>query len=308
MNGTVTTKKCLPLSLRVDFSGSGGVAFRNLLPHEWLCGLFYLFLAARFIQVGKACEIEAWIFLSFIIVHVASCIFLPLVSSCRWRLRLLICSILMNATYFVLKSAIPLVHPNLEDAILQRIDGWLVGDRFVVQLERWTHPVLTEIFSFCYFWYLPYLFSSQARYLSEPREIAAAFYTGLFTVYAVGYFGYATLPASGPYLAMADQLKIPLEGWWMTDFTASLVLAASNRVDLFPSLHVANALFILLFDLHHQPRRFWHCLALCIGLVLSTVYLRYHYLIDIVAGAALALVALRLALWWSRRNSGVKSS
>jgi membrane-associated phospholipid phosphatase len=308
VNGTVITKKCSRLIRGRDFPDLTGVEFAKLLPHEWLCGLFYLFLAARFVQVGKACELEAWIVLGFIVVHAASCIFLPLENNLRWRFRFVICSILMNATYFVLKTAIPMVHPSLEDAFLQQIDGWLVGDSLTVQLDRWTHPVLTEIFSFCYFWYLPYLFVSQARYLSQNRELAASFYTGLYTVYAVGFFGYSMMPALGPYLAMADQFKTPLAGWWMTDLTASVVLAASNRVDLFPSLHVANSLFILLFDFHHQRRRFWRCLVPCIGLFISTLYLRYHYVIDVIAGAALSLVALRLALGASGRRKGVTTT
>lgn len=277
----------------------------KLLPHEWLCGLFYLLLWARFVQIGKGFAIEAWILLGFFAIHAASCIFMSLENDLRCRLRLILCALLMNTSYFVLESAVPKLDAALEDAFLQGIDAWLAGKTLAIQFEQWTHPVLTEIFSVCYFWYLPYLFSSQARYLWESRELAKAFYTGLFTVYAVGYFGYSTMPGLGPYLAMGDQFTRPLEGWWMTDLTALIVRAASNRVDLFPSLHVANSLFILLFDFHYQPRRFWRCLAPCIGLFISTLYLRYHYLIDVIAGIALSLIALGIAL---RYHEGARKS
>jgi membrane-associated phospholipid phosphatase len=46
----------------------------------------------------------------------------------------------------------------------------------------------------------------------------------------------------------------------------------------------------------------------CIGLFISTLYLRYHYVIDVIAGAALSLVALRLALGASGRRKGVTTT
>jgi membrane-associated phospholipid phosphatase len=125
-----------------------------------------------------------------------------------------------------------------------------------------------------------------------------AFYTGLFTIYAIGYLGYATFPALGPYLAMADRFSVPLTGGWLTHFTSQIVLAGSNHVDVFPSLHVANSVYILLFDYHHNPRRFRLALLPCSGLVIATVYLRYHYLIDVLCGLGLSL----LALWLSQRQ------
>jgi membrane-associated phospholipid phosphatase len=37
---------------------------------------------------------------------------------------------------------------------------------------------------------------------------------------------------------------------------------------------------------------FWWVLPIAVCLVISTVYCRYHYLVDVIAGAVLALIAV----------------
>jgi membrane-associated phospholipid phosphatase len=49
----------------------------------------------------------------------------------------------------------------------------------------------------------------------------------------------------------------------------------------------------LAFDRRHSRRRFRLFLVPVVGLWLSTVYLRYHYLVDLLAGFALAALAWR---------------
>jgi membrane-associated phospholipid phosphatase len=94
---------------------------------------------------------------------------------------------------------------------------------------------------------------------------------------------------------MADQFTVPLEGWIVTHWNAEIVRAGSNGVDVFPSLHCGVTSFILLFDWSHKPWRFWAYVVPCVGLWVSTVYLRYHYIVDLVAGFALSAFALYIA-------------
>jgi membrane-associated phospholipid phosphatase len=58
---------------------------------------------------------------------------------------------------------------------------------------------------------------------------------------------------------------------------------------------VAVSGFLLGFDFRHKRRRFWLYLVPCAGLWFSTQYLRYHYLIDLLCGIVLALLALGIA-------------
>jgi membrane-associated phospholipid phosphatase len=67
-------------------------------------------------------------------------------------------------------------------------------------------------------------------------------------------------------------------------------------------LHVAASAFLLFFDMKWNRRRFWLCLIPCAGIWFSTVYLRYHYFADILAGFAAAALALAIARLARRRE------
>jgi hypothetical protein len=58
-------------------------------------------------------------------------------------------------------------------------------------------------------------------------------------------------------------------------------------------VHLAASLCLLLFDWRHWRRRFWWVLAPCLTLAFSTVYLRFHYVVDLLMGAVVALAG-----WW----------
>jgi hypothetical protein len=153
--------------------------------------------------------------------------------------------------------------------------------------------VLTDLFSACYLIYFPCLLLGCVHYFRGSLPTLRRFVIGLFTVYGIGFLGYTVLPALGPYLdpTLAPQFHGALAGGWISHFNANLVLNGSNRVDVFPSLHCAVTLFILCFDRAHAPQRFRFWFVPVIGLWIATVYLRYHYLVDVLAGFALAAAA-----------------
>jgi membrane-associated phospholipid phosphatase len=74
----------------------------------------------------------------------------------------------------------------------------------------------------------------------------------------------------------------------------------------FPSLHAAVSLVMLAAAWRFVRAWFFVALPLVVGLWVSTIYLRHHYVVDLLAGFALAPVALVLApridRWWSHRQ------
>ena len=126
-------------------------------------------------------------------------------------------------------------------------------------------------------------------------DLLKKFVIGLFTIYGLGFLGYSFVPAAGPCHALAAQYSVPLTGGWITGWNAAVVAKGSNGVDVFPSLHCAVSCFLLFFDRRHRPWRYRIYLLPCIGLWFSTIYLRYHYLVDVICGFALAAFALWLA-------------
>ncbi|RPI96846.1 MAG: phosphatase PAP2 family protein, partial [Chloroflexi bacterium] len=70
----------------------------------------------------------------------------------------------------------------------------------------------------------------------------------------------------------------------------------------FPSSHVAIALTTVWFSFRYLPRiRYLH-LVIAMLLCLSTVYCRYHYVIDVFAGMATAAFLVPIANWLYRKT------
>jgi membrane-associated phospholipid phosphatase len=105
---------------------------------------------------------------------------------------------------------------------------------------------------------------------------------------------------------MADRFTVPLTGYWIFDLLTALYPIGTNHCDAFPSLHVAASAFVLMFDYHHRPRWFRIYLVPCVLLWLSTLYLRYHYGVDVLAGFVLALVGLWVSAAVWRRDAGFR--
>lgn len=266
---------------------------RRILPHEAVFGLFLVVTWARFVAVIGPFSPEAMLYLGCLALDVA------LIAACerqpsrgRWLLRLAFHPVAMNVLFMHMKGAIPKLSPFRLDASLQHLDRLLVGTNLSLRLESHIHPALTEALSFCYLLFFPYLLFSLVWIYRRDLRTLRAFHVGLFTVYGLGFLGYSFVPAWGPWIAMADAFHTPLTGWAFTHWNDAVVRAGSNGVDVFPSLHCAVSAFLLGFDARHSRWRFWLYLVPCVGLWGSTLYLRYHYAVDLLAGFALAALAL----------------
>jgi membrane-associated phospholipid phosphatase len=268
------------------------------MPHELFFGLFLLVTWMRLCFKVGFLSPDALLYSALIAANVWAIWFCRSNGTDRrWRLGLLFYPLAMNAVFFTMKTAIPKIHPERMDALLQRIDQVAIGTNLSLRLQPLVHPALTEFLSFCYILFFPYLFFTTVSYFCGDVELLKKFVIGLFTIYGIGFLGYSLVPAAGPHLVMADQFTVPLTGWWITKCNDAIVAAGSNHVDVFPSLHCAISTFFLFFDRWHRPWRFKPCLLPCVGLWFSTIYLRYHYAVDVLCGFALAV----FALWLARR-------
>jgi hypothetical protein len=265
-----------------------------LLPHEAVFGAFLVVTWARFAFVLGIASSESLVYLALILVDaglVAACRAKP--TDARWRLRLLFHPVALEVVFAHMKGAIPKIAPERFDAALQRIDAALVGGNLSLRMESLVRPALTEAMSCCYVLFFPYLLVSLVGYLFRDLRTLKSFLVGVFTIYGLGFLGYSLVPAVGPWSAMASEFHVPLVGGPITRWNDAIVTWGSNGVDVFPSLHCALSSYFLLFDRRHAHWRFRVFLLPCIGLWISTVYLRYHYSVDLLAGFSLSALA-----WW----------
>jgi len=270
-----------------------------LLLHEVLFGLLFVTVLVSLAVAGTPDPASMFFFGSFLLLQCLLVLFFfQRPTPTRWRLRLLLYPLLINVVYLRIPQVVAALGLDLQDSTLLQIDRLLIGGDLSVRLEPFVSPHRTELLSGAYLFYILYFGVSQLLYLLDEIELATRFYIGLFTVFAVGFAGYIFVPAQGPYLAFPHLYAVPLVGGALYRFMAAVVRLGGIRVDVFPSLHCAVPAFILAFDFIHKRRRFWICLAPCLLLLFSTLYLRYHYFIDLLGGLFLAAIALALAERW----------
>jgi hypothetical protein len=270
----------------------------RLLPHEIFFGLMLAVLCARLAFVTGPFSAYTLSYMAVIAINIA-CIWLMRSKDTPsgWRIGIAFYPVFMNVIYMSLKGVVPRLHPARMDAALQHVDSLIIGTNLSIRLQPFVHPALTEFFSFCYMLFFPYLVISMVTYFIGDVMLLKRFVAGLFSIYGIGFLGYSLVPAAGPCIAMAGRFTVPLTGWWITQWNSAIVARGSNGVDVFPSLHCAVSSYLLFFDRRHKPWRFWLYLVPCVGLWCSTIYLRYHYFIDIACGFALAA----FGLWLARR-------
>lgn len=275
----------------------------RILPHEVFFGAFLLVQWLRLVAVAGLLDRDALFYFGLLVVNVL------VIAWCwrretnpRWHLRLWYYPVAMNVVFETMGPAVLKVSPHKCDAALASFDRALFGMTLSGRAEVLATPALTEILSFCYLLFFPYLFVSFVYYAYSGLPRLRGLMVGLFTIYGLGFLGYSLVPAGGPYLAFGDEFSGPLTGWAITRFNAFVVAQGSNGVDVFPSLHCAVSSFLLFYDRRHVRWRYRLYLVPCVGLWLATIYLRYHYFADVLAGFALSAFALWVADCWEKAS------
>lgn len=194
-------------------------------------------------------------------------------------------------------TLIPLINPHDIDDLLIALDRFLfAGHDPTVLMERFTRPVFTEILQIVYasYYFLPAILCFWL-YLRKDKSVFHASAATLLIGFYVSYAGYYLFPAIGPRFTLQHLQSSPLEGLFSFHFLRNLLdqMEGVTR-DCFPSGHaLISVLTVLLSRRYLKPYAItaWIWMIL---LVVSTVYLRYHYIVDVIAGIALSFAVYGL--------------
>ncbi|MCP3144353.1 phosphatase PAP2 family protein [Pyxidicoccus xibeiensis] len=229
-----------------------------------------------------------------------------------FRVRLLLAYAATFFFYASVKHTIPALGLPARDGWLLAADVLVFGVTPSAWLQQWSTPWVNEVFSASYLAFHAYLHLAMAWAVVGPRARAERFFTYVFSAYVPGIAGYYLLPGLGPAVAFPELFTVPIEGGWLTRLNAAVVASGSSAFDIFPSLHTYITLVLLEHDRREHPRRFRALLPVAVAIILSTVVLRYHYAVDLVAGAlwfiAFRAVLPRLQERWSRHGEGLSPS
>ena len=203
--------------------------------------------------------------------------------------------LLFKETYVIIQS---LGRPDIDPALIT-IDHSLFGVDPTVWILRFSTPVLTEILQLAYVSY--YLLMITLAVELHMRGEIEKFTFVIFTVtygFFLSYIGYILFPAVGPRFTLHafDSINKELPGVYFTDALRVFLnsgesipndvpnpVALAQR-DAFPSGHTQMTLIILYFAHLYRVKSRYVLYVVGTLLIISTVYLRYHYVVDLIGG------------------------
>jgi len=215
--------------------------------------------------------------------------------------------------YFELGVLIPQFHPIAPDyrydRILHATDVFLLGDP-LLWVERISSRLLSDVLSLCYFAYYPFIivvpvFLYASRQYAQYQRVTAI----ILVAFLISYLGYVLLPAIGPHKLFDASRPAALDGYGFARHGYDAVRDVKYEPpDVFPSGHTLFGVLVPVFAWRYYRRLFAWLAPVGAGIVLATFYLRFHYLVDIIAAVLLAPVAWRVGLWVERRVSAWSAS
>jgi hypothetical protein len=219
------------------------------------------------------------------------------------------------SSYFELRVILPTVSTRAVDGSLFAFDMRMFHVEPSLAWDKFVTPQTTEWFAFFYFGYffLLAIHSIPFALFVKSTDLIARFALGITIVFCVGHMTYMLVPGYGPYSYLTNEFHHELTGGFFWGLVQEAVAAGGAQKDIFPSLHTAVPTFFALFSFRYRRElpilRFtWPIVAFCATqIICATMFLRWHYLIDILAGLSLATAAdalsARLVPWDERRRA-----
>jgi membrane-associated phospholipid phosphatase len=203
------------------------------------------------------------------------------------------------------------INPVDIDPLLIRLDYMIFGNHPTVILEAIINPLLTDILQIAYstYYFLPVVFGIVLIKNKQREEFNRSLFLILFCFY-LSYTGYIIWPAIGPRFTLDHLQTQKLQGLFIAEPIQQLLNKLEGiKRDAFPSGHTGIALTVLYLAYNYKRTLFWIYLPVVILLLFSTVYCRYHYVVDVVAGFVLAIAAIFFGeiyyKWWQKRTDKI---
>ncbi|HEX2757021.1 MAG TPA: phosphatase PAP2 family protein [Thermoanaerobaculia bacterium] len=189
------------------------------------------------------------------------------------------------------------VHPVDYDAALIAFDRALFRTDPTVALEKIATPFLSDVLTLFYalYYFHPIVLGTLVLLDDRGRPATSRDFPRyafvIVFVFYVSYACYFLVPAIGPRYTLAHAGPLP-RGAIAQAIDHTLDVLEKNKRDCFPSGHTMVLTAILLEAYRRSKKTFWVFLPFAVGLIVATVYCRYHYVADVIAGFALAFVTV----------------
>jgi membrane-associated phospholipid phosphatase len=202
------------------------------------------------------------------------------------------------------------------DAFFMRLEHRLFGMQPSLAFMEWLPYVLvSEVFYAAYFSYYIMITGVGLALFVRHRDVFFHYVSVVSFVFYICYLTYIVLPVMGPRVFYQDctayRLPVDVLPTVVPTFPAAITAGPFYQImawiyrtfeapgAAFPGSHVAVAMVTAYFSWRYLPGIRRAHLVMVLLLCLATIYCRYHYAVDVVAGAvvAWALIPLGNALY-----------
>jgi membrane-associated phospholipid phosphatase len=212
----------------------------------------------------------------------------------------------------------------LDPTIIRWEQAWFGGQPSVTFMQTWPLWWVSEVLYTAYFSYYVMIAGVGLALFLRQRASFFHYVSVVSFVFYVCYLTYIFVPVIGPRiffrevggyelpeaiqaLAVADTFPSSVTRGWMFRLMAGIYHVFEAPGAAFPSSHVAVAVCTLWFSFLYLRRiRFVHAVAVVL-LCVATIYCRYHYVVDVLAGLLTAAVLVPLGNWLYRRFNAPRS-
>jgi membrane-associated phospholipid phosphatase len=271
----------------------------RLRPADTITILFLSFLIVLTIIFYKNVPKAPSLIITYLILIISQAIILRFKSQGRFLglfYDLVFPIICVLVVFDSLGRLVHYINPKDIDPLLIRLDYLIFDGHPTIMLERIMSPLLTDILQLAYttYYFIPISFAAILLLKNQRQEYNRTLFLILFCFY-LSYFSYILMPALGPRFTISHLQNTDLQGL----FIAGQIQKFLNQLegikrDAFPSGHTAIPLVVLYLAYRFKRRLFWIFLPIVLILIFSTVYCRYHYVVDIIGGFGLAILTILL--------------
>ena len=214
------------------------------------------------------------------------------------------------------------INPHDLDYVLIKLDKMIFGTDPTAVLDKIATPGLTEFLQICYSsFYLLWIILG-VDLLREHNERGFLFFLfALMLGFYTSYVGYLFVPAIGPRFTLYNFAKLneQLPGLYLTPILRGIInsgesitdvarAAALAQRDCFPSGHTEMTLITIAIAIRYRTKSAMIIIPLGAGLIFATIYMRYHYGIDVIAGALVGIFVLASARWLESNLTGKRKT
>ena len=188
------------------------------------------------------------------------------------------------------------INPHDIDYLLIRLDYIIFGGYPTIFMERIINSFLTDILQVAYstYYFLPVILGVVLKIKKKNEEFEKSLFLILLCFY-LSYVGYILFPALGPRYAMEHLQERQISGFLLSKPIQDILnLLEGVKRDAFPSGHTGIALTVLLLAYRYARGLFWIMLIPVALLIFATMYLRYHYAVDVIGGILLTIVTIAI--------------